>query len=135
MTIGERIKERRKKLGLSVEELADKLGKNRATIYRYESSEIEKLPTTVLKPLAKALNTTPAFLMGWDESEKNPQQFKNEDPEKDNKINGTPIKNDRSAVIERINALPDEQFEKFAERAEGYLDGLEDQLSHTPPKG
>ena len=135
MTIGERIKERRKKLGLSVEELADKLGKNRATIYRYESSEIEKLPTTLLKPLAKALNTTPAFLMGWDESEKNPQQFKNEDPEKDNKINGTPIKNDRSAVIERINALPDEQFEKFAERAEGYLDGLEDQLSHTPPKG
>lgn len=69
MTIGERIKERRKKLGLSVEELADKLGKNRATIYRYESSEIEKLPTTVLKPLAKALNTTPAFLMGWDETE------------------------------------------------------------------
>lgn len=38
-----------------------------------------------------------------------------------------PIKRDRSDVINRINALPDDQFEKFAAKAEGYLDGLEDQ--------
>lgn len=66
MTIGERIKERRKKLGMTVDELAEKLEKNRATIYRYESNEIEKLPTTVLEPLAKALCTSPGYLMGWD---------------------------------------------------------------------
>lgn len=66
MTIGERIKERRKKLGMTVDELAEKLKKNRATIYRYESNEIEKLPTTVLEPLAKALCTSPGYLMGWD---------------------------------------------------------------------
>lgn len=65
MTIGERIKERRKQLGLTVDELAERLGKNRATIYRYESNDIEKLPTTVLEPLAKALDVTPAYLMGW----------------------------------------------------------------------
>ena len=68
MTIGKRIKERRKQLGLTVDELAERLGKNRATIYRYESNDIEKLPTTVLEPLAKALNTTPAFLMGWEDN-------------------------------------------------------------------
>lgn len=67
MTIGERIKERRKQLGLTVDELSERLGKNRATIYRYESNEIEKLPTTVLEPLAKVLETTPAYLMGWEE--------------------------------------------------------------------
>lgn len=67
MKIGDRIKQRRKFLGLSVDELAEKLGKNRATIYRYESSDIEKLPTTVLEPLADALKTTPAYLMGWEE--------------------------------------------------------------------
>ena len=72
MTIGERIKERRKKLGISVDDLANKIGKNRATIYRYESKEIENLPTTVLEPLAKALATTPAALMGWDESGNTP---------------------------------------------------------------
>ncbi len=65
---GQRIKSRRLQLGYSVEELAKKLGKNRATIYRYENNEIENLPTTVLEPLAQALETTPAHLMGWDDS-------------------------------------------------------------------
>lgn len=67
MTVGERIKNRRKELGLSVDAVAKKLNKNRATVYRYESDEIENLPITVLEPLAKILNTTPAYLMGWDE--------------------------------------------------------------------
>jgi len=65
MTIGERIKNRRLKLGLSVDELARKLGKNRATIYRYENNDIGNLPITVLEPLAIALETSPAYLMGW----------------------------------------------------------------------
>ena len=66
MTIGERIKNRRIELGLSVEELASLLGKNRATIYRYESDEIENLPITILEPLARVLLTTPTYLMGWE---------------------------------------------------------------------
>lgn len=66
MTIGERIKNRRKELNMSADTLADILGKNRATIYRYESDEIENLPTSILEPLANALQTTPAYLMGWD---------------------------------------------------------------------
>lgn len=69
MTIGERIKNRRKELGLTVDELAQRLEKNRATVYRYESNDIEKLPTTVLEPLAKALDVTPAYLMGWKSSD------------------------------------------------------------------
>lgn len=69
MTIGERIKERRLKLGLTADAVASALNKNRATIYRYESNDIEKLPTTVLEPLAKALQTTPAYLMGWVDNE------------------------------------------------------------------
>lgn len=66
MEIGERIKQRRLELHLTVDELAKRLGKNRATIYRYESNDIENFPTTILEPLAKALDTTPAYLMGWD---------------------------------------------------------------------
>ena len=41
MTVGSRIREFRKRLGLSVDDVAEKLGKNRATIYRYESDDIE----------------------------------------------------------------------------------------------
>lgn len=68
MTIGERIKQRREELGLSVDEVAKKLGKHRATIYRYESNEIEKFPTAILEPIAAVLQTTPAYLMGWEDS-------------------------------------------------------------------
>lgn len=67
MTVGERIKQRRLELELSADEVAARLGKNRATIYRYENSDIENLPTTVLESLAKILETTPAYLMGWEE--------------------------------------------------------------------
>lgn len=65
MNIGERIKQRRKELDMSAEELADMVGKSRATIYRYESGEIEDMPITVIGPLAEALKTTPDYLMGW----------------------------------------------------------------------
>lgn len=65
MTIGERIKKRRIEIGMSVDELANIIGKNRATIYRYESDDIEKLPVTILEPLARALRTSPGELFGW----------------------------------------------------------------------
>lgn len=65
MTIGDRIRSRRLELGMNAGTLAQKLGVNRATIYRYENNEIEKLPTSVLEPLAKALLTSPAELLGW----------------------------------------------------------------------
>lgn len=67
MTIGERIKNRRISLGLTVEQLAAKLNKNRATIYRYESDEIENMSISVLEPLAKVLHCSPAYLMGWED--------------------------------------------------------------------
>lgn len=65
MNIGERIKRRRENLDMSVDVLAKKVGKSRATIYRYENGFIEKLPTDVLIPFAEALQTTPEYLMGW----------------------------------------------------------------------
>lgn len=66
-TVGERIRLRREELGMSVESLAEKTGKNRATIYRYEKDEIENISAVTISPLAKALGTTPANLMGWEE--------------------------------------------------------------------
>ena len=68
-SIGARIRKRRIEMGLSVDRLADMLGKNRATVYRYESDEIENLPISVIGPLADALNVNPAYLMGWSDSE------------------------------------------------------------------
>ncbi len=66
-TIGARIRRRRLELGVSVDDLARALGKNRTTVYRYENSLIGSLPSSVLRPLAKALDTTPEALLGWPE--------------------------------------------------------------------
>ncbi|TAH62236.1 MAG: repressor LexA [Gottschalkiaceae bacterium] len=68
-TIGERIKQRRQQLEMSVDDLAIKLNKNRATIYRYENDDIENLPLSILEPLAKILNVSPGYLMGWEVNE------------------------------------------------------------------
>lgn len=65
-TVGERIRERRKQLGLSADYVAKRLGKDRATVYRYESNDIENLPLSVLEPLATVLGVTPQYLMGWE---------------------------------------------------------------------
>lgn len=71
MEIYEKIKERRKELGLSAETVADKLGISPATMYRYEKNDIKKFPIDILKPLADVLHTTPDYLMGWSENSEN----------------------------------------------------------------
>lgn len=69
MNIGQRIKERRIELGISADKLGSILGKNRSTIYRYENGDIESMPLDILKPIADALHTTPAWILGWDEEQ------------------------------------------------------------------
>lgn len=65
METGALMKARRKELGISAETVAEKLHVSPATIYRYEKGDIEKLPSSILVPLAEVLQTTPRYLMGW----------------------------------------------------------------------
>ncbi len=67
MTIADRIRNRRIELGLSVDDLAERLNKNRATVYRYESNYIKTYSPKVMESLAKALDTTPAYFYGYDD--------------------------------------------------------------------
>lgn len=69
MNIGSRIKERRMELKMSADSLAKMIGKDRSTVYRYESGGIDKISAEMLEPLADALKTTPAYLIGLDRSE------------------------------------------------------------------
>ena len=64
---GQKIKARRKELGMSADEVAAKLGVSRSTIFRYENGHIEKVPANVIERLAEILKTTPTHLMGWDD--------------------------------------------------------------------
>lgn len=67
MTTGERIKARRKQLGISAEALAEQCGVSPATIYRYENGDIERVGIDKLPPIAKALFVSQAYLMGWED--------------------------------------------------------------------
>lgn len=69
MNVGERIKRRREELKMSADDLGELVGKNRATIYRYEKNEIENMPYSIIERLAKVLKVSPAYLMGWDDNE------------------------------------------------------------------
>lgn len=58
---------RRKEMGLTQEELAERLGyKSKSTINKIELG-INDIPQSKVVKFATALNTTPAYLMGWDE--------------------------------------------------------------------
>ena len=71
-TIGSRIRSRREKLGLSQEELGNKLGyKSRSSINKIELDQ-RNLTQSKIKAIADALNTTPAYIMGWESEEQSP---------------------------------------------------------------
>ncbi|WP_291244798.1 helix-turn-helix transcriptional regulator [Fournierella sp.] len=63
--IRDRIRSRRLELGLSLQDLAERTGMSKSTLQRYETGSIKNLPLDKLEILAKALETTPKFLMGW----------------------------------------------------------------------
>lgn len=65
--INEIIKARRLELGLSLEDVAKVCGVNRSTIFKYENGNTEKMPTTILIPLARALRCTPTYLLGLED--------------------------------------------------------------------
>ena len=108
MSVGKRIKERRKHLGMSAEELADRVGVSPATIYRYESGYIENVRASKLSPIAKALHTDEAYLMGW-----------NEDP--DQAQLDTTLSPSESSLISNYRKLNEEGQEKLLEYSEDLL--------------
>ena len=53
---------------MTLEDLGNKIGVSRQTIQRYESGVITNIPSDKIELLAKYLNTTPSYLMGWENS-------------------------------------------------------------------
>ena len=70
-TIGNNILRIRKSLGLTQEELANRMGyKSKSTINKIELG-INDIPQSKIVQFAEVLGTTPAELMGWNEEDKN----------------------------------------------------------------
>lgn len=65
----ELIKRRRLELGKTLEDVGNAMGVSKATVQRWESGEIKDMRRSKLVDLARALDTTPAYLMGWETSD------------------------------------------------------------------
>lgn len=64
MDIGARIKQLRERRGLTLEQVGEYVGVNKATVQRYESGEIDIKRNVAIK-LAEVLHSDPAYIMGW----------------------------------------------------------------------
>ena len=98
LSIGQRIKQCRKEKGMSADELGKRLGKDRSTIYRYEKGDIENLPLDILEPIADALRTTPAYLMGWTEKKEKP-------------VESDELPENKKKLIEFVKSVPEDKAE------------------------
>lgn len=67
---GERIKLARQNKQMTLEDVAKIVGVTRQTIQKYESGIIPNIPSDKIELLASALETTPSYLMGWEDKQK-----------------------------------------------------------------
>jgi len=66
--IGEKIKERRLELHMTQEDLAERMGyKGKSSINKIEKGT-QDIPLSKVEEFARVLHTTPAALMGWDDT-------------------------------------------------------------------
>ena len=76
MTIYQRIKFLREKMNMSQQELALRVGyKDKSAVSKVERGDRDINQHMIIK-YAEALNTTPAYLMGWEENEITPDEQK-----------------------------------------------------------
>ena len=69
MTMGEYIKEMRKKKGMSQEELGELVGVNRAAVNKWEKGRVENIKRSTIAKLAEVFGVSPADLMCWEDSQ------------------------------------------------------------------
>ena len=69
--MAQRIKELRHSRGLTLEQVAEVVGVGKSTVRKWETGMIANMRRDKIADLAKALGTTPAYLMGWNENDEN----------------------------------------------------------------
>ena len=76
--MAQRIKNLRHERGMTLEQVADIVGVGKSTVRKWETGMIANMRRDKIADLARALGTTPAYLMGWkeeDEKEKTPSEL------------------------------------------------------------
>lgn len=70
MTKGDRIRILRESKGMTQEELAKLLNTKRQTISKYEKGIVTNIPSDRIENIAKLLDSTPEYILGWEKVQK-----------------------------------------------------------------
>lgn len=120
MSIGDKIKNLRIKLGYTQDDLALYAKTTKQTIYKYETGIITNIPSSKLSLIAEKLETTPSYLMGWEDT---PDSFENPNQEEIELIeNFRKLDNDdKEKVVEYTKALQQKKPVLIIENEPRYL--------------
>ena len=69
MTTGERIRERRKELQLTHEQLAKKVGVQKAAVNKWEKGIVVNIKRDMIAKLCTCLDCSPSWLLGWEDED------------------------------------------------------------------
>ena len=75
--VSNRVKSRRNELGLTLQELSELSGISKSSLQRYEKGDVDKMPLSKLKELAKALKVTSAYIVGIESNKLSYEYFRN----------------------------------------------------------
>lgn len=77
--MAKKIKDLRNANHMTLEQVANIVGVGKSTVRKWETGMIANMRRDKIALLAKALNTTPGYLMGWEEDDDDDDESKKED--------------------------------------------------------
>lgn len=98
MTKGERIRALRLEKGISQVDLAKHLNTTKQTISKYEKGIVTNIPSDKVEAMAILFNTTPQYILGWNEETEKPTD------------NGG-LSKEKRELIDFVDSLPDEKVD------------------------
>ena len=101
MTLGEKIFMLRKQHGLTLEDVGNAVGVGKSTVRKWENGIIANMKRDKIQALANILQTTPQFLMGWEEKEKTAVE------------NDSGISEAKQKLFDLANSCSDEEAERI----------------------
>ncbi len=95
MSKGDRIKDLRKAKGITQIEMARLLSTTKQTISKYEKGIVTNIPSDRIEAMAKILDTTPEYILGWEDEEK--------------PVTNDGLSEDQKALIDFARSLPEDK--------------------------
>lgn len=104
MGMGEKIRERRIALGMTQEELAQKLGVQKSAVAKYENGRVQNIKRAMIAKMANILECSPVWLMDLEEDDNPSDSRKSEETDTQSGNNGWYLDPEAAEIAQRIQS-------------------------------